>query len=114
TCRSMSTVGTTTGPPVEDGKVTAVRQGVNTYPDCLVGGVCINGVYGQGRSSGAGGTLCFFFFQAEDGIRDLYVTGVQTCALPILRADAAPRRPTIWRGTIFHVGVVRKRAAMRG
>src|SRR5204863_3400076 len=27
-----------------------------------------------------------FFFQAEDGIRDLYVTGVQTCALPIYRA----------------------------
>src|SRR5438874_3887021 len=26
-----------------------------------------------------------FFFQAEDGIRDLYVTGVQTCALPISR-----------------------------
>src|SRR6266496_819411 len=26
-----------------------------------------------------------FFFQAEDGIRDLYVTGVQTCALPIFR-----------------------------
>src|SRR2546421_1138831 len=26
----------------------------------------------------------FFFFQAEDGIRDLIVTGVQTCALPIL------------------------------
>src|SRR6266496_6200008 len=25
----------------------------------------------------------FFFFQAEDGIRALYVTGVQTCALPI-------------------------------
>src|SRR5690349_21776740 len=25
----------------------------------------------------------YFFFQAEDGIRDLYVTGVQTCALPI-------------------------------
>src|SRR6266576_2925620 len=30
----------------------------------------------------------FFFFQAEDGIRDLYVTGVQTCALPILRRVA--------------------------
>src|SRR5204863_3901990 len=29
--------------------------------------------------------LCFFF-QAEDGIRDLYVTGVQTCALPILKS----------------------------
>src|SRR2546427_7663709 len=28
----------------------------------------------------------FFFFQAEDGIRDLTVTGVQTCALPISRA----------------------------
>src|SRR2546428_4937754 len=27
--------------------------------------------------------LSFFFFQAEDGIRDLIVTGVQTCALPI-------------------------------
>src|SRR5256886_3479565 len=30
----------------------------------------------------------FFFFQAEDGIRDLTVTGVQTCALPISRAQA--------------------------
>src|SRR2546425_3385485 len=27
--------------------------------------------------------MCFFFFQAEDGIRDKLVTGVQTCALPI-------------------------------
>src|SRR5688572_31133513 len=30
-------------------------------------------------------SLFFFFFQAEDGIRDLTVTGVQTCALPISR-----------------------------
>src|SRR5688572_31155956 len=30
----------------------------------------------------------FFFFQAEDGIRDLTVTGVQTCALPIFSLDA--------------------------
>src|SRR2546430_1570825 len=29
--------------------------------------------------------MFFFFFQAEDGIRDLTVTGVQTCALPICR-----------------------------
>src|SRR5206468_10041212 len=29
-----------------------------------------------------------FFFQAEDGIRDLIVTGVQTCALPISSASA--------------------------
>src|SRR5256886_8285908 len=28
--------------------------------------------------------VVLFFFQAEDGIRDLTVTGVQTCALPIL------------------------------
>src|SRR3712207_7436530 len=28
----------------------------------------------------------FFFFQAEDGIRDIGVTGVQTCALPIFHA----------------------------
>src|SRR5438046_7469583 len=31
--------------------------------------------------------LSRFFFQAEDGIRDLSVTGVQTCALPIFHAD---------------------------
>ena len=30
--------------------------------------------------------VCFFFFQAEDGIRDRLVTGVQTCALPIYKA----------------------------
>src|SRR5260370_8382746 len=29
------------------------------------------------------GTIIFFFFQAEDGIRDSRVTGVKTCALPI-------------------------------
>src|SRR5690606_39945882 len=34
-----------------------------------------------------------FFFQAEDGIRDFHVTGVQTCALPILPAPAPP--PTL-------------------
>src|SRR5437016_14651386 len=31
--------------------------------------------------------MCFFFFQAEDGIRDWSVTGVQTCALPIYVAE---------------------------
>src|SRR2546430_5327181 len=38
-------------------------------------------VRGEARSGECGGRL--FFFQAEDGIRDLTVTGVQTCALPI-------------------------------
>ena len=33
------------------------------------------------------GVLFFFFFQAEDGIRDRLVTGVQTCALPISAID---------------------------
>src|SRR3712207_8695212 len=33
--------------------------------------------------------LVFFFFQAEDGIRDIGVTGVQTCALPISRSSVA-------------------------
>src|ERR1039457_5122581 len=31
------------------------------------------------------GIVCFFFFQAEDGIRDYMLTGVHTCALPIYR-----------------------------
>src|SRR5256885_12893937 len=43
----------------------------------------------------------FFFFQAEDGIRDYKVTGVQTCALPISRqgrrAPAPGRRDTAAR-----------------
>src|SRR5579859_2525691 len=47
----------------------------------------------------------FFFFQAEDGIRDLTVTGVQTCALPILTVtrlvapspSAAMARASSWQ-----------------
>src|SRR5205823_8858030 len=41
---------------------------------------------------------CVFFFQAEDGIRDKLVTGVQTCALPICAPPSvsSPRRP-LWR-----------------
>src|SRR5206468_4572201 len=39
-------------------------------------------------------TVIVFFFQAEDGIRDLIVTGVQTCALPIWpERSAEPRSP---------------------
>src|SRR3712207_6862923 len=34
-----------------------------------------------------------FFFQAEDGIRDIGVTGVQTCALPISYAQGLTQRP---------------------
>src|SRR5690606_39444901 len=39
--------------------------------------------------------LVFFFFQAEDGIRDFHVTGVQTCALPISVRDNPVRRELV-------------------
>src|SRR5689334_23903731 len=49
----------------------------------------------------------FFFFQAEDGIRDGTVTGVQTCALPILAAgtphpDAAKLAATAGKASRFN------------
>src|SRR5204862_126112 len=46
-------------------------------------------------------SVSLLFFQAEDGIRDLYVTGVQTCALPIFaaiehaEARVEPQRPGV-------------------
>src|SRR2546427_3808848 len=49
----------------------------------------------------------FFFFQAEDGIRDLTVTGVQTCALPISRRAGQDA------GAIG-VGVLARRRALLG
>src|SRR5687767_3214506 len=43
----------------------------------------------------------FFFFQAEDGIRDKLVTGVQTCALPIYRSKKMSRPATsTWERSI--------------
>src|SRR2546430_4203778 len=44
--------------------------------------------------------MFFFFFQAEDGIRDLTVTGVQTCALPISVSEfiMLQGRSLRWRG----------------
>src|SRR5207302_2297404 len=36
----------------------------------------------------------FFFFQAEDGIRDFHVTGVQTCALPIFTRESKVSIPS--------------------
>src|SRR2546422_2229208 len=38
-------------------------------------------------------SILFFFFQAEDGIRDVAVTGVQTCALPIFLQGGFPFGP---------------------
>src|SRR5690606_39589719 len=45
---------------------------------------------------------CFFFFQAEDGIRDFHVTGVQTCALPIWPATWVARSTTCGCNAVFH------------
>src|SRR3712207_9257490 len=39
-----------------------------------------------------------FFFQAEDGIRDIGVTGVQTCALPIFEGLNPPQREAVTYG----------------
>src|SRR5699024_11217286 len=72
--------------------------------------------------------VIFFFFQAEDGIRDRNVTGVQTCALPIwvcstktvsptagsnrpCRADCSP---TIWCECSLNSSEARPRAMDRG
>src|SRR2546426_10812569 len=46
--------------------------------------------------------MFFFFFQAEDGIRDYKVTGVQTCALPIY-PKAQPNRTERAAGVPAHV-----------
>src|SRR5256885_3706397 len=54
--------------------------------------------------------MFFFFFQAEDGIRDYKVTGVQTCALPIsAQKPQACRHPGVLEhaGTRIHSGDVR-------
>src|SRR5216684_2912432 len=54
------------------------------------------------------GSQFFFFFQAEDGIRDVAVTRVQTCALPIW---AGPGRGSVLDGGLDEVG---RRVCLRG
>src|SRR5207248_4897087 len=73
------------------------RRGIRTESGAALGDGWRGG---ELRHVGGGGRVtvfCFFFFQAEDGIRDRTVTGVQTCALPIYRRDHGPvlalRRP---------------------
>src|SRR5207247_3266454 len=48
--------------------------------------------------------LCLFFFQAEDGIRDPLVTGVQTCALPIYSLRRQAARPDYFFDNILSLG----------
>src|SRR5207245_3450968 len=58
---------------------------------------------------GSGESSCGFFFQAEDGIRDATVTGVQTCALPIYapptwdQAERALEQALKHRGATYRV-----------
>src|SRR5690606_40319346 len=47
----------------------------------------------------------FFFFQAEDGIRGFHVTGVQTCALPILDAFEVAGAPA-QKGEAFAIALI--------
>src|SRR2546430_11989397 len=69
---------------VKSSQQPVTRAHVTLESDMVAMGMGIDQV--DARSQGNGTYLAsaqFFFFQAEDGIRDLTVTGVQTCALPI-------------------------------
>src|SRR2546430_12208216 len=55
---------------------------LNKYRNCLLR-ACWSSCINSPPASAFWPLHVFFFFQAEDGIRDLTVTGVQTCALPI-------------------------------
>src|SRR5690606_39524798 len=52
-----------------------------------------------------------FFFEAEDGIRDFHVTGVQTCALPICRIKPGPTPATEMSGDSGRPGTAASTAA---
>src|SRR5204862_5884342 len=63
-----------------------------------------------GRSPSRRPPTLSFFFQAEDGIRALYVTGVQTCALPIYAGERPPcRRHRRWADQRRVAGGARQR-----
>src|SRR2546430_5629062 len=78
--RSGRTIG------IQVGAVSFLDEGVDPVLDRFQRDANVNALfiatftYGRGI---AGRQVPVFFFQAEDGIRDLTVTGVQTCALPI-------------------------------
>src|SRR5699024_11459221 len=51
---------------------------------------------------GASSLFSSFFFQAEDGIRDRNVTGVQTCALPIWNAGRGASAPALYASRVIY------------
>src|SRR5258708_23013122 len=61
-------------------RVNSFREG---WRGCRYRRLVLQNCYSSECPSGMMGESIFFFFQAEDGIRDDLVTGVQTCALPI-------------------------------
>src|SRR5256884_3424705 len=71
--------------------------------DCMAGGADSFDNLDGSRSQSL-----FFFFQAEDGIRDVAVTGVQTCALPIYPPE--PRQTVLRR--LGHLHLVREEAVV--
>src|SRR3712207_7190863 len=58
--------------------------------------------------------MCFFFFQAEDGIRDIGVTGVQTCALPIMAQMVTKQGGIQWVIEKIQTMVVGRKSAKFG
>src|SRR5437868_1804284 len=68
---------------------TGLRLSLQACWTTLVAGELIGAAAGLGRVLAQG--ALDFFFQAEDGIRDRNVTGVQTCALPIFKSQSGPR-----------------------
>src|SRR2546429_5541978 len=80
-------------------------------------------ILGGGRRSRPGGDIVvailltavrvIFFFQAEDGIRDVAVTGVQTCALPICHRPRNRSGARARSGSRRRKGRFRRRVALR-
>src|SRR5256886_32868 len=107
-----------------DREVICVQHGSNGVCVCTSGCrpiVLVDRLEKRGLSSDH--TVCrsvfVFFFQAEDGIRDLTVTGVQTCALPISAAVASVRSgarsgPLLQRPALRGLGHRRQLAVARG
>src|SRR5256884_992444 len=60
-------------------------------------GRIVSGNWVCGVFSSCSESIAYFFFQAEDGIRDVAVTGVQTCALPISALNRVVQRPSLRR-----------------
>src|SRR3989442_129445 len=92
-------------PFVVRGKKSELALQVTRFSTAVLGAYGISVLFhstaGLGVPDVAGLQRCVFFFQAEDGIRDADVTGVQTCALPIFLAININQKITIRNLTAF-------------